>query len=307
MIDRLKGNGGAGKLYALLLAFLTAISPRLSTRVRYRVSKGYPLSLSSPKSLDEKISWLKVNVYRWSGLVAQCADKIRVRDYVVDMGCAHLLTRLYGIYDDVEDARRASFPDEFVLKWSGGSGGVVVCRDSTTFDFDAAFRALEDHAKLSAHSYSAEVQYTKSLNKLLCEELIGDNGESPTDYKFYCFEGRPAYILVSEGRGQGRPKFQFYDMEWNRVFGIRRADREAPASERIPRPALLEEAVAAAARLSAPFPFVRVDLYIEQDRVWFGELTFTPAGGVNSSLTREGDRLLGAELRWLFEARGEGK
>lgn len=302
----MKGSSILNAVYAGFLRAVTAISPALSTRIRFRVSKGYSLNMDRPQSFDEKISWLKVNVYNRSALVKQCADKLQVRSYVSEMGAENILNPLYHVYSSVADVDWDDLPGQFVLKWSTGAGGVVVCPEKSQFERDFAVRTLEQKAAHDSSSYSAELQYQSSPARLLCERYISsDSGVTPTDYKFYCYEGEPKYVLVCANRGSGVPTFSFYDMEWHRVVGFRKKGHEAAPSDVLSVPDGFEDAKIYARKLANPFPFVRVDLYLEHGNVFFGELTFTPCGGVNSNLTRFGDAKLGEPLKWLFDTRGD--
>lgn len=293
-------------IYGTFLSALSLVSPTANTRIRYRISKGRSINLESPHTFDEKISWLKLHIYSHSELVAQCANKIRARFYVTNAGAEELLTELFGVYDSPSEIPWESLPESFVLKWSDGAGGAIICHDKNGIDRELVVRQLEESNRNRSHLYSAELQYHKVPNQLLCEERIpGDGHSAPIDYKFYCYEGLPKLVLVCAGRFAGPPQFYFYDMSWNRIHGLSLPDREAPAAEEIRKPEGFERAAQYAALLSKPFPFVRVDLYIENGRTFFGELTFTPCGGVDSSLTRYGDEYLGKQLEWLFETRGE--
>lgn len=302
----LKDHRFSRLIYATLLSALALVSPRANTKVRYRVSKGEAINLEHPSKFNEKISWLKLHVYSHSELVAQCANKARARSYVADLGAAEILTDLYGVFKSPKDLQWESLPDRFVLKWSNGSGGAVICHNKKEIDRETVVKQLEKSARSIAHLYSAEFQYNKVPNQLLCEQMISGDGQTvPIDYKFYCYEGVPKIVLVCAGRFAGPTQLFFYDMSWNRIHGIFRPSKEAPPTVEINKPEGFERAAQYAALLSTPFPFVRVDLYIENGRTFFGELTFTPCGGIDSKLTRFGDEFLGNHLEWLFQARGE--
>ena len=119
---------------------------------------------------------------------------------------------------------------------------------------------------------------------------------APEDYKVYCFNGKPKYILVCVGREKGgHPKFYFFDENWN-LARINRDSINAPQDFSMERPKCLDKLLACAEKLSAPFPFVRADFYIVKDRVYFGELTFTPSGGLDSNRLPETDLMMGNML-----------
>lgn len=287
------------KAYWYMLRWLTRLSPKASTSLRYLMSKRRRIDWEHPKSLDEKISWLKVNVYNHSPLVAQCADKYRVREYVKELGISEILNELYETYDSLDDVRWHELPETFALKWSSGSGGNVICKDRSKFDHEIARSHLKRTQSGRSHIASAELQYSRNKNVLLCERYIDPGAKDQLlDYKFYCYEGVPKYILVIRGRSSGSLDYYVYDTNWTRVYGLLKNEGREPGLE---KPAGLEDATRYAAKLSKPFPFVRTDLYIVDGKTIFGELTFTPAGGVSASMSNFGDRELGDPLRWLFE------
>ena len=125
----------------------------------------------------------------------------------------------------------------------------------------------------------AEMQYKDVEPVILIEKYLGGaNGELPEDYKFYCINGKCCLIMVCQDRdthGHGA-KYIYMDRDWNMI-----ANREGNRDVHIEKPSCFDEAVEVAEKMSSPFPFVRVDLYLLRDKVIFGELTFTPAAGMD--------------------------
>lgn len=124
---------------------------------------------------------------------------------------------------------------------------------------------------------------------------------APTDYKVYCFSGKPKYILVCVGREKnGHPKFYFFDIDWN-LSRINPDSIHAPEGFTLDKPVCFDKLIEYAARLSRPFPFVRADFYVIGDMVYFGELTFTPSGGLDSNRLPETDQMMGdlVDLHYL--------
>lgn len=258
---------------------LCGISPKLSVRFFYRYYFKKRLNLKEPKTLDEKIQWMKLYYYKDNPLVCQCADKYRVREYVEQCGLGHILNRVIATYNSPYEIDWDKLPQKFVLKWNFGNGGNVVCFDKDKLDKAKAVRELAEFQKVKAHLLCAEPQY-KMKKVLLCEEFIeSETGETPTDYKFYCFNGEAKYVLCCYGRGeQARPSFYFFDRDWN-LKRYNKGGKEAPEGFSKPKPEGMDELFECAERLSKPFPFVRADFYLEHGKAYFGELTFTPGGG----------------------------
>ena len=278
---------------------LTKISPMLNTRVLYFFKFHRRLNLNKPETLNEKILWLKYHNYRNNELVRQCADKYRVREYVESIGCGELLNELYGAWKTPEEIDWEKLPERFVLKLNTACGFNRIVLDKSSEDM--ALLNMELHRWLKeAPKYwlgYAEMQYKDVEPLILAEKyLSGTDGILPEDYKFYCFNGKAEYVMVCADRELGKKAAYFYfDRNWKMMpFSedyFRNPDRV------VPRPPLIDEAFRAAEQLSREFPFVRTDLYIVEDRIVFGELTFTPSAGLDQGRRPETDRLLGEMLQ----------
>ena len=150
-----------------------------------------------------------------------------------------------------------------------------------------------DGEKMRVLEHLGCLQYRHVEKKLLVEEYIGSaDGTLPEDYKFYCFHGRADCVMLCVGRDEGWPKFYFFDRDF-RLLRINRDSQAAPEGFTLPKPAGLDEAFAIADRLSKPFDFVRVDLYLTPRGVRFGELTFTPAAALDNKRLPETDLRFG--------------
>ncbi len=273
---------------------LTAISPRLSINVQFQLCHHRKPDLENPKTLDEKIQWMKLHYYKGNDLVMQCADKWAVRDYVKSKGLANILPEVIATYENPEEIDWDLLPDKFVLKWNFGNGGNVVCTDKSRLDKTAAIRDLNRFKKIKFHLLAAEPQYDVKEKMLICEKFINpEQGTSPVDYKFYCFNGVAKYVLCCIGREEGqKPAFYFFDRDWN-LQRLNRQGQRAPEGFTVPKPDGIDQLFDYAETLSKPFPFVRADFYLEHGHAWFGELTFTPGGGFDYGRLPESDLLFG--------------
>ena len=278
-------------------SFLTRISPRLNTEVLYFAKFHKRINLKNPKTLDEKIQWLKLNKYKNNTLVRDCADKYRVREYVTSCGCSEILNELYGVYDKIDDIPWDKLPNQFVIKWNFGCGQNLICFDKSKLDIEEAKRKLKSWYKTRNTFYLpySELQYRGIQPKLVCEKLIEtEDGGLPVDYKFYCFDGKAACVLVCMGRdthGHGA-KYYFFDRNWN-LLRYNKTGKNAPEGFTVPKPKNIEKLFDYADKLSKPFPFVRADFYLENGKATFGELTFTPCGGFDVNRLPETQILFG--------------
>ena len=258
---------------------LCGISPKLSVKFWYRLYLKKPLDLEHPKTLDEKIQWMKLYYYKDNPLVYQCADKFRVRDYVKNCGLEHILNDLIATYHSANEINWDVLPQKFVLKWNFSNGGNIICSDKSKIDRKQAIKELNRFQKIKPHLKYAEPQYEVE-KVLLCEKFIEtQNGEAPVDYKFYCFNGEAKYVLCCYGRSiDHRPAFYFFDKDWQ-LQRFNKMGKEAPEGFTMPKPVGMDDLFHYAEILSKPFPFVRADFYLENGKAYFGELTFTPGGG----------------------------
>ena len=261
---------------------LCSISPKLCVKFLYRYYFKKRLNLDNPQTLDEKIQWMKLYYYKDNPLVYQCADKYRVREYVKDCGVEHILNGLIAAYKSPDEINWDVLPKRFVLKWNFGCGGNVICFDKDKLDKEKAIRELKVFQKTKAHLICAEPQYQME-KVLLCEDFIeAEDGGTPTDYKFYCFNGEAKYVLCCYGRSETqKPAFYFFDRNWE-LQRFNKMGKEAPDGFTMPKPEGMDDLFHYAEVLSKPFPFVRADFYLEKGKAYFGELTFTPAGGFDT-------------------------
>ena len=247
--------------------------------IQYRLKLGRKLNLNNPKRFTEKLQWYKMN-YR-NPLMHQCVDKYLVRDYVKSKGLEDILIPLIGRYDSLESVDWDSLPESFVVKTSHGGGGlnVIGCNDKTKLSMEEVKTKLSfDLHPVKSNSLGREWAYYGLLPGIVVEKLL-INRENPAaginDYKIFCYNGHAKFIIVDVDRYIGH-KRNFYDRDWNNLH----VTSDCPAADReISKPENLEKMLAIAERLSEDFPYVRVDLYSVDGKVYFGELTFYPWSG----------------------------
>lgn len=263
------------------LCLLTLVSPRLNTQILFLVNTGKPANLDPPRSFLEKISWLKLYRYAGDPLVIQCADKLAVRSYVREQGLGYLLNELIGVYRTPEEIPWDKLPDAFVLKWNFGSGYNCVISSKGEINAAQVARQLKRWGRKKFWLIYSELQYKTEDRCILCERFLDTPpGQELLDYKFYCFHGVPRAILVIDRSGTEK-RGTFMTPRWEFISDI--PGKYAPFQP--PRPLCLAQMAAAAAKLSKPFPFVRIDFYEWQGQAVFGEMTFTPRAGITTSET----------------------
>lgn len=261
----------------------TMISPTLNTKLRYRYIFKKKLNLKKPETFNEKLLWLKLKKYNNDPLVVQCADKYRVRDYVKTCGCEDILVGLLGVWESADKILWDELPSKFVLKWNFGAGMNVVCKDKNSIDRVQVVKQMNKWQKNKYWLSHSEMQYKFMPKKIVCEEYLECLEEEVIpDYKIYCFHGKPKAILVMHDRGSKQITTEFFDTNWNHLDN---SSKYTTTRKATPKPICLARMLEAAEKLAHPFPFVRCDFYVVGDEFYFGELTFTPAGGMYTSKT----------------------
>jgi hypothetical protein len=228
-------------------------------------------------------------------------DKIAVRDYVSACGLGELLPKIYGMWSHTAEIPLEELPGQFVLKCNHASGGryYEIVRDKSAVDWTAVLTRLEKMLHTNYAKTHCEYQYGPIKPRVYAEELLDDGDLRMTDYKVYCYDGEPHCIMACAGRG-GHLRRAFYDKDWNYLnYGSEVAQTEA----QIAQPKGLETMLEAAAILSKPFPFARVDFYDVSGKVYFGEITLTPDNCNIQHLSDEGQKILGEllDLKPLME------
>lgn len=284
------------KLEYKMISELSVISPVLVSKIRYERTFNKKLNLEQPKTFNEKLMWLKLNKYANDPLVSQCSDKYAVREYVEKCGLSHILNDLLGVWDHAEDVEWEKLPERFAIKCNHGCGYNIICQDKIRFDTEKAVKQLKKWMKDDFWKEYAEVHYKHIPKKIICEKYLeGKKDALPVDYKIYCFHGKPVYIgnFIERNIETDKILRGYFDLDWN-PSPVFRYEMDA---SKFQRPKCLAEMIAYAERLSKPFPFVRVDFYEVDGKIYFGELTFTPTGCLARYYTDEANLKLGELLK----------
>ena len=260
-----------------ILNALRFIPDNIMLKLQYKIKTGRNLNLKNPLRYTEKLQWYKLN-YR-NPVMHQCVDKYKVRDYVESKGLGKILVGMIAHYDDIDQVNWDELPQQFVMKTTNGGGGlnVVVCQDKSKLNI-AELREKLKCKKFRSRSGGREWAYYGLEPGIIVEELL-INEQNPeagvNDYKIFCYDGKPKYIIVDVDRYIGH-KRNFYDMNWNNLY----ITSDCPAADGdVEKPENLDEMMEIASKLSEDFPYVRVDLYNVSGKIYFGELTFYPWSG----------------------------
>lgn len=277
-----------------LLNTLSFLPDELMLKVQYFIKTGKTLDFNKPKTFNEKLQWLKL--HDRNPEYTTMVDKYEVYSYIEKEIGKEYLIPLLGIWDSVEDIEWSSLPDQFVLKNTHDSGGVIICTDKNKLNINQAKEKLQSSLSLDAYTFGREWPYKNVKPRIIAQKFLKDeDSEELKDYKFFCFNGEVKTILVVEGIGTSKyPKRNFYDKEWNLLpFNEGNASNIAG---KIEKPINYDKMIEIAEVLSRNIPFVRVDLYEINNKIYFGELTFYPQSGYNNFEPIEYDLILGS---WL--------
>ena len=252
------------------------LSKETLSKMYYRIYLKKKLDLDKPMSFNEKIQWMKLYYYPQNKLVIRSTDKYEVREIVKSYGYANRLVPLYGVWDRAEDIDWNMLPNQFVLKCNHGCGYNILVHNKQSANIDGCNKQLNKWLKEDFGEFNIEPHYSKiKRRRIICEQYLG---EMITDYKFFCFDGKPRFIYVSKDLVHDRQaQIGFFDLNGEKM-PLHRDDYE-DISEIVLPPFYTDMKIAAEV-LSKDYPFVRVDFFISNNTWYFAELTFTPGAGL---------------------------
>ena len=261
-------------------------------KMLYYLHMGKKLNLKNPKTLNEKMQWLKL--YNRKPEYKYMVDKITAKDYATKKLGKEYVIPLLGIWDKPEDIDFSSLPDKFVLKTnhSGGNTGVVICKDKSRLNITDTIKKMKKSLKSDVYKSYGEWVYKDIDKKVFAEQLLESSTGEIDDYKFYCFDGYVDAVLVCVDRQMGNPKFYFFDENW-KLKRYNKRGKEAPVNFTLPKPKNLEKMFEIAKFLSKGIPHLRVDLYNVDGKIYFGETTFFTASGFDANRLPEADLYFG--------------
>lgn len=261
-------------------------------RLKFYLYVGYWPNLKNPKTFNEKLQWLKLN--NRHNILTKLVDKIEVKQYISEKIGQEYVVPTLQVYDSAEEIDISKLPDKFVLKCNHNSGGIVICRNKKNIDLQKSKDILSKTLGLNYFKVGREWPYKNVSPHILAEKLLENDGNDLPDYKFYCFNGKVGCCLICANRfGEGGLKTNFYDKDWNLLPFTRHHDN---ISYNIEKPEVYEKMISLAETIASDFKFVRVDFYLIENRIYFGELTFFPGNGWEEFNPIEWDYKLGAML-----------
>lgn len=270
---------------------LIRINDILYIKLRYQELMGKKLNLDNPITFNEKLNWLKLHDRR--DIYTTMVDKYEAKKYVANIIGEEYIIKTLGVYDKFDDIDFDKLPNRFVIKCTHDSGGLVIVRDKSKLDIKAARKKINKSLRCKFYYLAREWPYKNVKPRIIIEEYMEDkNQKSMRDYKFFCFDGKPEIIYISEGLEDHKTAgISFYDMDFKQT-DCKRTDYRlldyTPA-----KPKNFEKMKEYASILSKDIPHVRVDFYEINGKLYFGELTFFTCGGMVPFEDEKWDKYLG--------------
>lgn len=275
-------------LKSILRDFSHIIPDALYLQLRYRRVFHRHLNLKNPKTFNEKLQWLKL--YDRKPEYTRMVDKYEAKQYVAERIGEQYIIPTLGVWDSFDEIDFDSLPDQFVLKCTHDSGGLVICRNKKELNLENAKRIISNSLKNNYFYAKREWPYKNVKPRIIAEKFMEDAADDAlTDYKFFCFNGKAKIMYISRDHGKN-PRTDFFDMEFNHL-PIQVRD---PNAEIVPqKPEQFEQMRELAEILSHGIAHLRVDFYLIDGKVYVGELTFYHMSGFSKVKPEEWNEIMG--------------
>lgn len=282
--DRLKERG-----------YYNNLSDKAYIKITYKAVVGHKANLKKPTLLTEKLNWLKL--YNHNPLYTKMVDKYEVKQYVSDLIGEEYVVPCYGVWDNFDDIDFDSLPNQFVLKCTHDSGTVVVCKDKSNFDIAAAKSKIESRIQYNYYDNCREWPYKNVKPRIIADKFIEGLGDPESlEYKITCFNGKVNFITICRGiahveldkRTNNHFTPDFEEQRWTAFY--------KNADYKFEKPEEWEKMIEFSNKISTNIPYLRVDWFISNGHLYFGEATFFTWGGFIKFDPIETDARLGSLL-----------
>ena len=243
------------------------------------------INFKNPKTFNEKLNYLKL--YDRNPLYTTLVDKYEVKNYVSKIiGDKYIIPTL-GVWDKFDDIDFEKLPNQFVLKCTHDSEGLVIVKDKSKFNKEEAGKKIEEALKYNFYYIGREWPYKNVKPRIIAEKYMGDN---LNDYKFFCFNGEPKMMFIASDRGIGKTKFDYYDLDFNHLDIVQHYPN---SSEEIEKPKNFDKMIEFSRKLSKSMKHVRIDFYDVDGKLYFGEITFFFFIGFMPFIPDKWDKIMG--------------
>lgn len=257
-------------------------------KYQYKEVLGKELNLDNPVTFNEKLQWLKINDRK--KIYTKMADKYEAKEYAANIIGNEYIIPTIGVYDNFDEIQFEELPNQFVMKCTHDSGGIVICKNKNEFDKKKVKKKIEKLLKSNYYYLAREWPYKDIKPKIIIEEYIQDEDVNDLiDYKFYCFNGKAKVIVVCSNRKQ-ELKESYFDSGWNKIDVLEGGHLR---DENIEKPQNFDKMKEIAEKLSEGLLQVRIDLYSVKNKIYFGEFTFFSSCGYEKFEPENFDEELG--------------
>lgn len=269
---------------------------KMYLKIIFWTQMNYKLDLYHPKTFNEKLQWLKI--YNRKSEYTSMVDKYAVKEYVAKIIGEEYIIPTFGVWDSPDEIDFGKLPRKFVLKTTngGGSDGVIVCTDKSKLDLSSVRKKIKKALKLNIYSLYREWPYKNVKHRIIAEHLLEVDGDTNIDdYKLFCFNGTVKLFKIDFDR-HTMHKANYYDPKLN-LLDLQEDVCPPDYNRPIKMPTNINKMIELAEVLSKDVPFVRIDFYNINGKIYFGEITFFPAGGLGTFTPREWDIKLGEYIK----------
>ena len=274
---------------------LDSMPDNIYLKLRFRQYMRKKLNLKNPQSFNEKLQWLKL--YDRNPFYTTLVDKYAVKKYVADLIGNKYIIPTFGVWDSFDEIDFDTLPNDFVLKCTHDSGGVIICRNKSTFNRQEAKEKLSLSLKTNFFKYGREWPYKNVPRRIIAEKFMQNNLDKDLkDYKFFCFNGKCKIFKIDFDRFTNHGA-NYYDARTKELLKFGEKVCMPNFEKSLEIPAQIDEMICLAEKLSRDISFLRVDFYVVNNRIYFGELTFYPASGFGEFIPNEWDEKLGDMIR----------
>lgn len=281
-------------IYFAHRGFLDKWSDERYLKTLFRAKFGYKLDLDNPKTFSEKLQWIKLHDHNQD--YQKMVDKYDVKGYVSSIIGNEYVIPAYGVWDHFEDISFDELPEQFVLKCTHDSGGIVICHDKSKLDLNEAKRKINTSMNSNYYLQGREWPYKGMKHRIIAEQLLVDeSGDELRDYKVMCFCGVPKLIEFHTGRYTDHQSQDFYDTEWKKTTISQGGLQQFQTTNYVaPRPSTLDKMLELSSVLSKDIAHVRIDWYSVYGKLYFGEITFFDGSGLDPFDDPNDDLILGS-------------
>ena len=268
-------------------------SDKFAIKLKYRLLMKRKIDLKNPKTFNEKLNWIKL--YYRKPIMTTMADKYEVKKYVSNIIGDEYVIPSIAIYDKWDDIDFDKLEAPFVLKTTHSSGVIAVVKDKYLLDYKTAKKRFNKSLKENYFYSCREWPYKDIKPRIIVEKYIKDSKEDNLPvYKFFCFDGEPYLVQTIKNDKTSYETIDYFDMNWERLDLKQNFENsEIPLDQ----PSNFKEMKALAEKLSKGFPFVRVDLYSVDGKIYFSEFTFFSDAGYTKFYPDKWDLMLGEKIK----------